>query len=103
MIKNYLLITWRSMMKNKFFLFINIVGLAIAIACSIVAYFNWEFDATFNSHHIRAENIYRVSSVREFDGTTTLYGYVPVPLGNAIRENMPDVEKVVRLSWSFSN
>ncbi|MEX1240877.1 MAG: ABC transporter permease [Cyclobacteriaceae bacterium] len=103
MIKNYLLITWRSMMKNKFFLFINIVGLAIAIACSIVAYFNWEFDATFNSHHVQAEHIYRVSSIREFDGKTTLFGHVPVPLGNAVRENVPDAEKVVRLSWSYSN
>jgi putative ABC transport system permease protein len=103
MIKNYLLITWRSMMKNKFFLFINVVGLAVAIACSIVAYFNWEFDAKFNSHHIAADKIFRVSSIREFEGRTTLYGYAPVPLGNAIRQNIPDAERVVRLSWSFSN
>lgn len=103
MIKNYLLITWRSMMKNKFFIFINIIGLAVAIACSIVAYFNWEFDAKFNSHHLQSENIYRVSTIRDFEGKTTLYGYVPVPLGNMIKQSIPDVEKVVRLSWSYSN
>lgn len=103
MIKNYLLITWRSMMKNKFFIFINIIGLAVAIACSIVAYFNWEFDAKFNSHHLQSESIYRVSTIREFEGKATLYGYVPVPLGNMIKQNIPDVEKVVRLSWSYSN
>lgn len=103
MIKNYLTITWRSMMKNKFFIFVNILGLAIAIGCSIVAYFNWEFDAKFDDHHSQAENIYRVSTVREFDKTTTLYGFAPVPLGNVIRHNIPDVEKTVRMSWSFSN
>ncbi|MGC1241030.1 MAG: ABC transporter permease [Chryseosolibacter sp.] len=103
MIKNYLLITWRSMMKNKFFIFINVLGLAVAIACCIVAYFNWEFDAKFNGHHTGAGNIYRVSTVREFEGKTTLYGYVPVPLGNVIRQNIPEVGKVVRMSWSFSN
>ena len=103
MLKNYLLITWRSMMKNKFFIFVNILGLAVAIACSIVAYFNWEFDATFDSHHAGAEDIYRVSSIREFEGESTLYGFAPVPLGNAIKQNIPDAEKVVRISWSYSN
>jgi len=103
MIKNYFLITWRSMMKNKFFLFINIVGLAVAIACAIVAFFNWEFDATFDSHHARAEKIYRVSSIREFENSATLYGYAPVPLANVIRQNIQEVEKAVRLSWSYSN
>lgn len=103
MIRNYLLITWRSMMKNKFFIFINILGLSVAIACCIVAYFNWEFDSEFDSHHAKAANIYRVSTVREFEGHSTLFGFVPVPLGNVIRQTIPDVEKAVRLSWSYSN
>src|SRR5690349_4370186 len=103
MIKSFLLITWRSMMKNKFYIFINILGLGVAIACTIVAYFNLEFDQTFDKTHVNRESIYRVSSVREFDNQTTLYGFAPLPLANAIRENIADVDKVVRLSWSFSN
>ena len=103
MTKNYLLITWRSMMKNKFFIAVNILGLSVAIGCCIVAYFNWEFDAKFDAHHTQAESIYRVSSVRDFQGRTTLFGFAPLPLGNAVRENIPDVLKVVRMSGSFSN
>src|SRR5688572_30242219 len=103
MIKNYLLITWRSMMKNKLFISINILGLAIGIGCCIVAYFNWEYDDRFDKHHANREQIYRVSTVREFDSRTTLYGYAPEPLANVIRQNMPDVEKVVRMNWSWSN
>ncbi len=103
MIKNYLLITWRSMMKNKLFIFINIFGLAIGIACCIVAYFNWEFDSTFNSYNKNGENIYRISTVREFEGRERLYGYAPEPLALVVKQNMPDVDKVVRLNWSWSN
>jgi putative ABC transport system permease protein len=103
MIKNYLLITWRSMMKNKLFIFINIFGLAIGIACCIVAYFNWEFDSTFNSYNKNGESIYRISTVREFEGRERLYGYAPEPLALVVRQNMPDVNKVVRLNWSWSN
>jgi putative ABC transport system permease protein len=103
MIKNYLLITIRSMMKNKLFIFINVFGLAIGIGCCIVAYFNWEYDATFNTNHQNREKIYRVSTIREFEGNRRLYGYVPIPLGNVIRNNIPDAEKVVRMDWSWSN
>ncbi|HYG01696.1 MAG TPA: ABC transporter permease [Chryseosolibacter sp.] len=103
MIKNYLLITWRSMMKNKLFIFINMLGLAIGIGCCIVAYFNWEFDSTFDSNHERASNIYRVSSIREFEGSHRLYGHAPEPLGPAISANIADVNAVVRLNWSWSN
>lgn len=103
MIRNYLLITWRSMMKNKMFIFINIFGLAIGIACCIVAYFNWEYDATFDDHHSNPNYIYRVSSVREFSGVTTLYGHAPAPLGEVIRQNISDVDNVIRLNHSWSN
>ncbi|MCD9014289.1 ABC transporter permease [Parachryseolinea silvisoli] len=103
MIKNYLLITLRSMMKNKFFIFINIFGLAIGIACSIVAYFNWEYDHTFNKNHVNAGEIYRVSPLRKFDGTTELHTVVNIPLASAIRQNMPDVDQVTRLNRSWTN
>lgn len=103
MIKNYLLITWRSMMKNKLFIFINILGLAVGIGCSIVAYFNWEFVAKFDTHHKNADRIYRVSSIREFNGNSTLFGFAPFPMGAIVKQSMPDAEKVVRFSWSSSN
>ncbi|MDZ4715197.1 MAG: FtsX-like permease family protein [Cytophagales bacterium] len=103
MIKNYLLITFRSMLKNKVFLSINIVGMAIAIACCIVAYFNYDFNASFDSHHAQSATIYRVNSVREFQGEQTTYGYVPIALGNAIMQNVPDVNAVVRYQPNGGN
>src|SRR5690349_3041416 len=103
MIKNFFLITFRNLMKNKLFIFINIFGMAISIGCCLVAYFNWEFDANFDTHHEKAASIYRVSSVRKFDGTTTLYGHAPMPLGPAIKQNIPDVNAMTRFGWSYSD
>lgn len=91
------------MMKNKLFIFINILGLAVGIGCCIVAYFNWEFDATFDASHEKASSIYRVSSIREFEGNHRLYGHAPEPLGPTISANIADVNAVVRLNWSWSN
>ncbi|HTF20081.1 MAG TPA: ABC transporter permease [Chryseolinea sp.] len=103
MIRNFFLITFRNLMKNKLFIFINIFGMAISIGCCLVAYFNWEFDAQFDSNHAQASKIYRVSSTRQFDGTTTLYGHAPMPLGPAIRQNIADVNATTRFGWSYSD
>ncbi len=103
MLKNYLLITVRSMMKNKLFIFINVFGLSIAISSCIVAYFNYDFNLSFDGHHLNAPTIYRVNSIREFQGEKTSYGYAPIGLGNAIKQNVPEVKKVVRYSPGGGN
>ena len=71
MIKNYLLITLRNMMKNKLYIFINIFGMGIAISCCIIGYFNYDFNASFDQHHKNAGTVYRVGSVREFQNELT--------------------------------
>jgi putative ABC transport system permease protein len=96
MIKNYLLITFRNMMKNKLFISINILGLAIAIGCCLVGYFNYDFNATFDSNHANRSTVYRVSSIREFQGNLTRFGHSPLALGNAVKQSIPDVDKVIR-------
>ncbi len=103
MIKNYLLITLRSMMKNKLFIIINVLGMGVAIACCIVAYFTYDFDSSFNTMHKNGETIYRINSVREFDNTLKNFGSVPLPLGAAIMENIADADQVTRYHYSWSD
>jgi putative ABC transport system permease protein len=103
MIKNFLLITFRSMMKNKLYLFINIFGMAISIACCIIGFFNYDHNAGFDGMHKNASTVYRVGSVREFQNELTEFGHAPVALGNAIKRNITDVDKVVRFSPDGGN
>ena len=103
MIKNYLLITLRSLMKNKFFISINILGMAISIASCIVAYFNYDFNRGFDRHHTNATSIYRVNSLRSFQNEITKFGFAPMALGNVISQNVKDVDKAVRYSPGGGN
>src|SRR5688572_1002977 len=96
MLKNHLLIAIRSLLKNKLYIFINVIGMAIAIACCIVAYFNYDFNLSFDEYHANRATIYRVNIVREFQNELTAYGYAPIALGNAIKQNISDVDEVVR-------
>lgn len=103
MIKNYILVTLRSLMKNKLYVFINIIGMGIAIACCIVAYFLYETDANFDAVHVKGNSIYRVEALREFQEKITRFGVVPLPLGASVKENISDVDEVARYFFSWSN
>ncbi len=103
MIKNYLLITFRNLMKNKLFIFINVFGMGIAIACCITGYLNWDFSNKWDAGQKNADNIYRVQFTRDFQGNHERYGMAPIPLGNYIRQNFKDVKKVVRYMSAYSD
>lgn len=103
MIKNYLLITLRSLMKNKLFILINVFGMGIAIACCIVAYVNWEFAYDWDKTQLNADKIYRVQFHREFQGKHERYGMVPNPLGKHVKNNFKDVSKVVRYTTAYTD
>lgn len=103
MIKNYLLITLRSMMKNKLFIFINLVGMGVAIAQCMVGYFAWEYDATFDALHENRASVYRVSALRNFENNITRHGYAPLPLGDVVDKTFSDVDQSSRYVGSYSN
>src|SRR6185436_5001274 len=48
-------------------------------------------------------NIYRISSIREFEGATRLYGLVPTPLGQVMSQSLSEGEKLARFDGSWSN
>lgn len=96
MFKNYLKVTLRNLMKNKLFVFINVMGLGIALACCIVAYLNWEYNTKFDAYHTEAENAYFVNFVRITNGRPIKNGNCPLPLGDQIRTSIAQVDEVIR-------
>jgi putative ABC transport system permease protein len=92
MIKNYLKITFRSLWKKKTFVAINVLGLAIAIACCIVGYLTFDYNQRFDIEHKKADNIYRINSERIFQDRTRKLGLVPRPMGRLVEDNIEEVK-----------
>lgn len=103
MLRNHLLILFRNLNKNRLFVLINIAGLSIAIGCCIVGYFNFDFNNSFDDVHVNNQSIYRVNSVREYQGKATAFGLVPLPLGEIVRQNVSDVEMLSRVTRNSMN
>ena len=77
--------------------------MGVAIAICIVAYFAYDYDATFDSIHTNRATLYRVSSIREFSNTSTHYGYAPLPLGELANKTFSDISQSSRYNTSQSN
>ena len=97
MIKNYLLVTYRNLIKNKVFTIINIIGLGIALAVCIVAFFNHMYDYEFDRANENFKKIYRVTSFRDMQEREQEYGLVPATLGLEIKNHIPGIESSARL------
>ena len=97
MFKNYILVTFRNLLKNRVFTIINIIGLGIALAVCIVAFFNQMFFHEFDRTHENFSKIYRINSFRDMKGREQEYGIVPATLGLEIKKDIPAVERSARL------
>jgi len=97
MIRNYLKIAIRNFSRNYLYVIVNILGLTFGIACSIIAYFNWEFHHDFDGKHDNRENIFRVNTVRNFENQSLNYGLTPFPLSSQL-DNINNIIKTARYS-----
>ncbi len=102
MVKNYLLVTFRNLIKNKVFTLINIFGLGIALSVCIVAFFNHMFNYEFDRNNENFNDIYRVTSFRDMESREQEHGIVPATLGLEIKKDIPGIEKSARLLRSGS-
>jgi putative ABC transport system permease protein len=99
MFRNYLKIAFRNLVKHKLFSFINIIGVAIGLACFLLLTLYVKDELSYDRHHAHADRIYRLS--RTFlskDGSVSLrLGHAAPPFGPLIGQDFPEVEQTVRL------
>jgi len=96
MFKNFFKVTVRSLMKSKLFVFVNILGLGLALACCIVAYLNYNFATSFDSQHENGDEIYLISSTRQQQGNQIKYGSAPMALGSILETEIPNLKAFSR-------
>lgn len=98
MIKNYLTVARRNVNKHKSFSFINILGLAIGLSCSILLMFYIHYELSFDRYHKNANEIYRIvmfQSGNNYMGTEW-FNSVPGALKASLPEEFDDVLMATR-------
>jgi putative ABC transport system permease protein len=86
----------RTFYREKLYALINLSGLALAIACSLVLGLYLKSELTYDRHHLRHREIFRV--VNEFDesGSAKTFAETSHALGPLLKQNYPEVKDYVR-------
>ncbi|WP_181306802.1 ABC transporter permease [Rufibacter sp. XAAS-G3-1] len=98
MLKNYLKIAWRNLLRHKAYSAINIIGLATGISACLLIFLYVGHELTYERNFPNAGHIYRVVSRVNFHGTDDRFSLSPKPLADHLRREVPEVKKVARLA-----
>jgi putative ABC transport system permease protein len=97
MIKNYFKIAFRNLKRNKAYMAINVMGLALGITCAILIFTIIKYHLNVDRFHANTDRIYRIVTEQHRDNVSYTAG-VPSPLGKALREDYNYTEKIGRIA-----
>jgi putative ABC transport system permease protein len=99
MIKNYFKIALRQLWRNKMYSLLNITGLALGLAVSLLILLFVSHEFSYDRFHTQSENIYRVWAKFKFGQETIQTTAMSAALGAKVMENSTGVKNMVRFSY----
>lgn len=103
MLTNFLKIGYRHLIKNSVFSFINVVGLAIGIACSALIMLWVADELSYDRIHANYDDIYQVYRNIELDDHIATDASEPYPLKEALRTASSQIKSVAMSNWGEGN
>ena len=95
MFKNYFRTSWRSLIKNRQFTILNLIGLSTALACTLLI-FLWVMDElSVDKFHEKDDQLYKVMYNLNLPNEILTLELSPYPIVNALVKEMPEVEYAV--------
>ncbi len=101
MFKNYFKTAWRSLRNNAMYSFINITGLAISLAVSILLLLWVSDELSYDRFNVNVANIYQL--VPKFNDQN-IWGSTPAPIAVYAKKEVPEVQDACRIidNWAVS-
>lgn len=98
MIRNYLKIAIRNILKQKSYTFLNVAGLSLGMAASLLILQYVKYERSFDTFHDRAGDIYRIQYNVYHQNTLNFESAVAVPMITTfLKKNFPEVEEASRI------
>ncbi len=98
MLKNYFLVAFRTLLRDRLNSIVNITSLSLGLACAVLIYLYAKNELTYDTFHSKSDRIYRAwvqekwNNGEEYNNTIT-----PLRLGPEIKANIPEVEAFTRI------
>tara|TARA_R110002096_G_scaffold26642_3_gene82037 strand:- start:3196 stop:5580 length:2385 start_codon:yes stop_codon:yes gene_type:complete len=96
MLKTYIKIAWRSLKTNRLFSIINILGLSIGLATTLILFLFILNELSFDNMYANKDRIHRVL-LNTTDDKLEIWANSPSAVAPELQANIPEVEKAGRL------
>jgi len=97
LLKNYLKVAARNLLKHKAYSFINIFGLAVGLACCGVILLYVQNELDYDKYHQDAEQLYRVAVLKDATGISQGQASATYELADVLQKDYPEVIAAARL------
>ncbi|MVM38456.1 FtsX-like permease family protein [Spirosoma sp. HMF3257] len=99
MISNYVKIAWRNIAHNKSFSTINILGLALGMACCFMIILWIQDEFRVDAYHANGPQLYNVMERQFYDGKVDAGRGTPALLADELKKEFPEIVYAAGLSW----
>jgi putative ABC transport system permease protein len=86
----------RTFYRERSYAIINLSGLSLAIACCLILLIYLRSELTYDQHHLRHRQIFRLVNQFAHSGPPDRMAATPIPLGPMLKENFPEIKDCVR-------
>ncbi|HVW61455.1 MAG TPA: ABC transporter permease, partial [Puia sp.] len=103
MLKNYLLVAFRNLTRNKAFSAINILGLALGLTCSLFIGLWVQDERNVDQFNVQGDRLYTVYERQFTGGVIRIQGNTPGVLAEGMKRELPQVEYASSVSHNEEN
>ncbi|MBC2839394.1 ABC transporter permease [Robiginitalea sp. SC105] len=97
MIRNYLKIAWRSLMRYKGYTFVKVSGLAVGVSCCLLILLFVRSEWSYDAFHTQSDRLYRAWQDEAFQDQRFINVITPLILGPTLEADIPEVEQTCRV------
>ena len=97
MLQKYFQLAFRKLWRNKFYTGINVTGLTIGLTAALLLFLWVNNEYSYDTFHPKKDQLYRILSNSSFGGEREYSSRTPLPLSDAIKEEVPEIQKVSSL------
>jgi putative ABC transport system permease protein len=102
MLKIFIKTAFRSLLKNKGFTAINLLGLALGLAtCLLIVFYVFD-ELSYDKFNAKADRIYRVNTDLKYGENETAFAITAAPVADAMLKELPEVENAMRIGQAVN-
>ncbi len=100
MLRNYLTVAFRNLLRNKAFSVINMLGLALGMGCALLILLWVQDERSVDGFHANSKYLYQVYERQKFDGKTDASYSTQGLLADELKRVIPEVQYASSLEWN---